>query len=541
MARSTEYVYHVYSLLKKLRPALSNALNDSAAKAKAELTREGRRPIYAGYQHGACWVSRIGLLPERLSFEEDVPCEEERLPSLDAAMHACVRHAKGCAGIVQDSGACSGHTRPFSLRTAHDFHRPSSRSHTTIFRLPAISHSCDHLHGRDTTTAIDSVITHRRPASLPHASRPHDRRYPCLPPPHYDEEDASERRLLKLEPTKHWAQLWRSSSVAGEWSVRAGNRTPDLPRFRAHESAQCRAWTRAANSSAMLAHIEEVQQRWQAARLAAGMRPLTKGQLRSRRGYMLDFYHSQNGAYLGGAGCPGCAVGLVIVWKSANNFFRANWRVWTGAPPRTSFAPDESAVAEPAIASQPTRFQFTFVRDPLAHFLSGWSEFAWRHTGVKPRVRALLNMSLARSFVQALLDAQLPMLLDGCSPSGAGRPSLLQARHFYAMSGVLSSWRLDFVGRLESMRTDWDAVRQHLPSSRPFGAFDTQLGQHAASRDPHGHRAELEALLRDDERLLAGVCTLLFPDYACFGFSFAGCRTFFRGPDTPALQSHMSS
>lgn len=51
---------------------------------------------------------------------------------------------------------------------------------------------------------------------------------------------------------------------------------------------------------------------------------------------------------------------------------------------------------------------------------------------------------------------------------------------------------------------------------------------HVFAPSDGGYRAELEALLvlRDDKKLLEGVCTLLFPDYDCFGFSFSGCRNY---------------
>ena len=133
----------------------------------------------------------------------------------------------------------------------------------------------------------------------------------------------------------------------------------------------------------------------------------------------------------------------------------------------------------------------------------------------------------------ALLDAQPARMLRNLSRPHDWRPHgvhehLVQLEHVYPMSGVLASWPLDHVGKLEELRLEWGALqaayaRRGLGRLQDYAQLNLSVGGHTSSRDPYGTRAALHALLRRRPTLRHAVCTLLLPDYKCFAYSFAEC------------------
>ena len=119
------------------------------------------------------------------------------------------------------------------------------------------------------------------------------------------------------------------------------------------------------------------------------------------------------------------------------------------------------------------------------------------------------STDIARDFLRALLNVDLARLWSASHV-------LVQDKHFYPMAGILTLWRPSFVGYLETLQADWDVMEGVL------GAHPTPLlehaGQHETSKDPHGRRAGLNALLEREPKWRAALSCLLLYDFKCFGY-----------------------
>ena len=92
----------------------------------------------------------------------------------------------------------------------------------------------------------------------------------------------------------------------------------------------------------------------------------------------------------------------------------------------------------------------------------------------------------------ALLDADPTSILSNWSKPRHDiqkkfHEHLIMAEHYYPMSGVLATWPIDFVGRLEDLRADWAALRaayaKHgLGDLVPYDKLELSAGGHSSSR-----------------------------------------------------------
>ena len=193
----------------------------------------------------------------------------------------------------------------------------------------------------------------------------------------------------------------------------------------------------------------------------------------------------------------------------------------------------------------PRTLAFTFVREPLSRFLSGYARrmrcacvahacwlrcshccmlalAAGRYGEISYRSVFFPNAAEHLARGAAVTHVHLP---HG-SPARfaaflrdlvAGAP-VFEAEHVYAAAGALGMG-LDFIGRLERFDADWARLSALLvlpPDARPF---NRTAGAHDSSRDPTGDRAAAAAYLRDTPDAQAAVCLLLLPDFACLGYA----------------------
>ena len=156
---------------------------------------------------------------------------------------------------------------------------------------------------------------------------------------------------------------------------------------------------------------------------------------------------------------------------------------------------------------------FTFVREPMARFISAYNEISFRSVffpnaaehysrpGVT-HVRQPHGSSMRfRAFLRDLLS---------------GAP-VVDIEHAFTSVGALAM-DVDFIGRLERFDADFARLlaRLQLPADTPF---NRSAGAHASSADPTRDRAAAAAVLREDADAAAAVCLLLLPDFACLGYA----------------------
>ena len=214
----------------------------------------------------------------------------------------------------------------------------------------------------------------------------------------------------------------------------------------------------------------------------------------------------------------------------------------------------------PPRVSEPQRctstLSFTFVREPLGHFVSGFAEMCYRASPTVPIGRAF-----ARAFVQALLDGhagvRVPLAGEAaCTGADCSYGELRQdfshpMNHLLPMASILGPLCTlhgigpaapQLVGRLEASQQDWEAImlRSGIPSLRhsvllanTSCATDDRecrervaTKQHASSADPQGAAASMRGVLADEAPLRRGLCTLLSADYEwlrCLGYRREAC------------------
>ena len=167
-----------------------------------------------------------------------------------------------------------------------------------------------------------------------------------------------------------------------------------------------------------------------------------------------------------------------------------------------------------------TRRVFTFVREPLGHFVAGWAEYTARsakYQGADGKPRNVTEVD-AELFLQSLI-------FDGSiSAVWSSHHSLL---HMAPMAGVgrqRFGWP-EFVGRLEHADDDWAAIFGGTQLAQT--KLDSSLRVHQmSSSDGAGARQSMRNLLQRRADLRRGVCTLIGADYdwlECLGYKRSRC------------------
>jgi hypothetical protein len=153
--------------------------------------------------------------------------------------------------------------------------------------------------------------------------------------------------------------------------------------------------------------------------------------------------------------------------------------------------------------------------------VSGYKEAVWRDAQrsirfVKRGPDGFNATAEAVTILRALFDAREHRLPH-------------QIHHVFPQSGILYEWEdVDYIGRLETMETDWATMLLALPRENPnkkwpppfqfpkFSELDQSAGSHPEEEQSEFKAGLLEAFRLYPE-LLAGVRVLLLPDTLCFG------------------------
>ena len=147
---------------------------------------------------------------------------------------------------------------------------------------------------------------------------------------------------------------------------------------------------------------------------------------------------------------------------------------------------------------------FTFVREPLSHFLSGFTEYTFR---------AWKGQTIDTTFAKATLMT----ILGGHQPNVTGGSAIW---HVYSRSGVIAAgWRFDWVGVLEHASSAWEELADFsrielLQNTK----LNSSLGAHPTSSDPQARELQWRRCVRREPELRGQLCHLLLADFDCFGY-----------------------
>ena len=260
------------------------------------------------------------------------------------------------------------------------------------------------------------------------------------------------------------------------------------------------------------AHLD-VTEVWATARATAGLQQRTG--LPSSTSFLWSWLRFTPHAHslfvaAGGSRC----VWYHRIWKGGNEAItrtlkaEAKSRGWRSEDSHgSSSRPPPWCLAANASTRSDALLTFTFVREPLAHFISGYAEFVWRTSHHRGNV------------TEAEATATLRDLLDGTAWQGQphiGEPFFHMAPQAGVLRGLHGRANASFapvaIGRLELAQQDWEAI---------FGATalnNSTLSDHgrphATSADLQGARRSMVGVLRRRADLRRGLCALLAPDYA---------------------------
>jgi hypothetical protein len=194
--------------------------------------------------------------------------------------------------------------------------------------------------------------------------------------------------------------------------------------------------------------------------------------------------------------------------------------------PVTTSCPNPTALGSPchhttlSIEPQARYFRAAFVRDPLDRFLSGVHESgSWQES--------------RRDEVRKVRGVARDLELHPCT-----KPSCHLATQSYFLSstdslGMPIEW--DFLGRVERLSDDWDALRAVATGFTSFLIEgEANATRVSAKSPPTPHRNAKDTAATDrigqaafaDGATLCHVCNVFMQDFVCLGYAFpaACCR-----------------
>lgn len=207
------------------------------------------------------------------------------------------------------------------------------------------------------------------------------------------------------------------------------------------------------------------------------------------------------------------------VYKAANNAIRYNLNAIYGSRASKDYFPRSASKVDQS------KCIFTFVRDPVQHFLSGYNEYEYRANMMKFHCADCLYDSFPEGseerFWAFLLDL-LSFKFLRCFPTGGCHIVNGQLRHVYPMSSMLKSYsKVDFVGSIENMGEEWQRLERDClkieDEECKLDVMDGSLGQHESSLDTYGIYEAAKNVLKHSQHAQDILKSILEEDYRCFG------------------------
>lgn len=173
--------------------------------------------------------------------------------------------------------------------------------------------------------------------------------------------------------------------------------------------------------------------------------------------------------------------------------------------------------------TQPNFPTFTFARDPLSHFESGFAEAVLGQDLAKMGYYSAhrpLGLSWNYDVHHQTLD-HVEMILNNFFTFNKRADPLYTKEHFFTQSGVLGMYDIDKVGAVEMFEEDWGIIFGFWGANY---TFNHKLGSHANSNsgvggqkasDPKRAREFLNKLYEVKPQYLRAVCEYVLIDYVC--------------------------
>lgn len=151
---------------------------------------------------------------------------------------------------------------------------------------------------------------------------------------------------------------------------------------------------------------------------------------------------------------------------------------------------------------------FTFVRDPLTRFVSGYTETETRNDaltfkspfpmGSHQRALDFATSVFAGKFVNGHINRQVQFLLHHLKECPLN---------------------FDFVGRIETYNQDVQRLGEKVGCDPSTFGFDHGVGQHLSSKDPFNTTRAMRAVLQSRRSLMVELCRFYLLDYVLFNYS----------------------
>lgn len=236
--------------------------------------------------------------------------------------------------------------------------------------------------------------------------------------------------------------------------------------------------------------------------------------------FWLEDFYSKNFATVETWAFPSATLSYIPEWKVANNAIRCNL---------------DKARETVQAASHGNSHSFTMVREPLERFVSGFSEinahdireFCSYDRPSSYRSEDMQSPKRAQYFLQDLI-------------SGSLTRQCWIYWHVFSMLGPLRYLRYPsqkpYIGKLEQFDDEWKLLSEKAGTR--FPPFDYECGAHQTSSNenfpPRSNMQKMVSLYVGDRKGRAAdmlfymdksvrtalVCSVLLPDYVCFGYDF---------------------
>lgn len=168
---------------------------------------------------------------------------------------------------------------------------------------------------------------------------------------------------------------------------------------------------------------------------------------------------------------------------------------------------------------------FTFVRNPLSHFISGLVEsFTRKHLlshdkGGHLHIKDEVKLAVLRAKSQASYDIA-KSLINGIVRFDNKQVNLLveEKSHYGNQAHQILVFQPDLIGHLENMDKDWVLLTDYLNlGGKPLrNANDTHANHRESAGDTLGLKNHLRDLFAKEPQYLRAVCRLILVDYICF-------------------------